>query len=216
MAIKAREGNTIEQTPGRKNRIGQRRCERIKTVAANLFLAHGFDGVSLDDVILQAGGSKRNIYDNFGSKEGLFLTVVEGLVDEFTAPVRGIDLVPYPLEEGLRIFARTVLDALLSGRPYQLYRLVVGESGRFPDVGRRWFSHGPQAAQSVLADFLSRHSAAGAIGMLEPDRAAAHFHHMLVYDHFFAFGLGVPAMERDTDRVIDEVVRLFCLGYLKR
>ncbi|HIJ63690.1 MAG TPA: TetR/AcrR family transcriptional regulator [Rhodospirillaceae bacterium] len=147
-----------------RTRRGEERCQRIRAVAAELFLAQGYEGVSLDDVIIRAGGSKTNIYNHFGGKEGLFLTMVEGLLDEVTAPLRKLDLAGLSFEEGLRSFVHTLLNALLRERHLALYRLVIGESARIPGLAQRWSSHGPDVTQSVLVDFLSRQAADGRRG----------------------------------------------------
>jgi len=54
----------------------QRRTQLI-TLADELFLARGFDAVSMDDVAQSSGVSKPVIYDHFGSKEHLFRIVLD-------------------------------------------------------------------------------------------------------------------------------------------
>ncbi len=74
----------------RRTKRGNERCEKVRVVAADLFLAHGYDGVSLDDIIAQSGGSKTNIYSHFGGKEGLFIGIIEGLCDEVHAALAAV------------------------------------------------------------------------------------------------------------------------------
>ena len=45
--------------------------------ATELFLEHGYDAVSLDDIVQHAGGSKASIYKYFGNKEGLFKAICD-------------------------------------------------------------------------------------------------------------------------------------------
>jgi AcrR family transcriptional regulator len=47
------------------------RRERIVRMAAPLFLKHGYDNVSIDDIIEVVGGSKATVDAWFGGKEGL-------------------------------------------------------------------------------------------------------------------------------------------------
>jgi AcrR family transcriptional regulator len=50
--------------------------EKLLEIAAKLFLEKGYEGVSVDEITSQVGGSKTNIYSHFGGKEGLFLALV--------------------------------------------------------------------------------------------------------------------------------------------
>ncbi len=45
--------------------------------ANELFLQHGYDAVSLDDIVNHAGGSKASIYKYFGNKDGLFTAICD-------------------------------------------------------------------------------------------------------------------------------------------
>jgi len=54
------------------------RRERLLNAATGLFLRNGYDSVSIDGVIAEAGGSKREIYRLFGGKPWLFEAVVRG------------------------------------------------------------------------------------------------------------------------------------------
>jgi AcrR family transcriptional regulator len=198
----------------RMTRRGERRCERLREVAAELFLARGYEGVSLDEIILQAGGSKANIYNHFGGKEGLFLAVIEDLMDDLTTPLRALDLSSYDFEEGLRVFGLEMLKTVLQARHLALYRLIIGESQRIPALVTLWSAHGPAVATGILTDFLARHQAAGQRGRLPPERAAALFHNMVVTNRLLIFGLDVPSTEEEAKHLVGEVILLFCHGYL--
>ena len=65
-------------------------------LAEQLFLAEGFDAVSMDELAERSGVSKPVIYDHFGSKEGLFRAILErhaaalsAAVTEAVAAARG-------------------------------------------------------------------------------------------------------------------------------
>jgi TetR/AcrR family transcriptional regulator len=51
--------------------------ERILRVAMAEFAGKGFDGGRMDEIALTAGTNKNLLYHYFGSKEGLFLSVLE-------------------------------------------------------------------------------------------------------------------------------------------
>lgn len=60
----------------------QSKMERIKRIALELFLTHGPDRVSMDEVAAKADVSKVTIYKYFGSKEELYAAVITLFIDE--------------------------------------------------------------------------------------------------------------------------------------
>jgi AcrR family transcriptional regulator len=65
----------------------ERRAEtsaRLLAAARSTFARHGYHGTSLDRVSANAGCTKCALYDHFGSKEGLFLALLD---DQFTARI---------------------------------------------------------------------------------------------------------------------------------
>ncbi len=56
---------------------GHERCVALLESGAELFLRHGYDAVSLYDIVNHAGGSKASIYKYFGNKEGLFKSICD-------------------------------------------------------------------------------------------------------------------------------------------
>ena len=57
------------------------RREALLQAAAEVFFEQGYVATSIDAIIERAGGSKRNIYSEFGSKEGLFAAIVTNSAD---------------------------------------------------------------------------------------------------------------------------------------
>jgi TetR/AcrR family transcriptional regulator, mexJK operon transcriptional repressor len=194
---------------------GQERCERLRAVAAELFLARGYDSVSVDEIVRQVGGSKANVYSHFGGKEGLFVAVVEDLCEEILAPLAELDLAGLSLEAGLRTLARTLLDVLLQERHLAFHRLVVAEAGRFPELGRVWFARGPETAHRILAAFISAQQQAGRVRRIDPRRCATLFHDMLTFDllHRAMMAVDGGPGPAEVDQVIDGAVDLFLRAY---
>jgi TetR/AcrR family transcriptional regulator len=58
-------------------RSGRDTRERILRVAMAEFAGKGYDGGRMDDIALSAGTNKNLLYHYFGSKDGLFLSVLE-------------------------------------------------------------------------------------------------------------------------------------------
>ncbi|WP_300758906.1 TetR/AcrR family transcriptional regulator, partial [Janthinobacterium sp.] len=72
------------------NRSSERR-RKLLEAAGRLFLASGYDGVSMDAIVAEAGGSKATAYRYFGSKQDLLVAVVEYLCADFIIRLRQLD-----------------------------------------------------------------------------------------------------------------------------
>ncbi len=83
---------------------------RILTVASEQFLAHGYDGTSLNDMIRAAGITKGAFYHHFSSKQALALEVVDDIHSEMTKRVMQVAS-QYPrATDQLRAMAEVVCD----------------------------------------------------------------------------------------------------------
>ena len=81
--------------------------------AAVVFAKKGFHGASLDEVATAAGFTKGAVYSNFGSKEALFLALLdrhfERRVQEISELLRTEDDLVTQMRDGSREFVRTIL-----------------------------------------------------------------------------------------------------------
>jgi len=158
---------------------GVEKAEELRQVAAELFLAHGFEGVSVDEIVRAVGGSKTNVYNFFGSKERLFVSVVDELCQEFLAPLAALDVTRCSLREGLRKLGRKLLSVLLAERHLSFHRLVMAESGRLPEVGEMWRQRGPERTKSMIDALISRHADPKRLSPHDTQRFARLFHDMI-------------------------------------
>ena len=88
------------------SRIQQRNRTRILDAALEVFSQHGFRGSTLDQIAVAAGLSKPNILYYFSGKEEIHVTLLNGLMDTWLAPMREIDPEGDPLDEILRYVHR--------------------------------------------------------------------------------------------------------------
>lgn len=135
-----------------QNQQGRRNA--ILKVASEMFLAQGYEAVSLDAVIARTGGTKTNIYTLFGGKAELFAAVVNEQCQSLAHGFADLDLSGLKPEEALRRVGRAYLSALLAKASVRQHRLMVAEAARFPALGRRWFKAGPEQARIALATQL--------------------------------------------------------------
>jgi len=94
-------------SPIRKpSRIQKRNRKLILDAALEVFSTHGYRGATLDQIAACAGLSKPNILYYFTGKEEIHITLLNGLMDTWLAPMREIDPAGDPLEEILRYVHR--------------------------------------------------------------------------------------------------------------
>lgn len=164
----------------RITRRGEVKRAAILETASELFLAHGYDGVSVDEIVKACGGSKTNVYSYFGGKDGLFVAVVEALCDRFLEKVEQIEPARSNTAQGLRALAHSFLDSLLEDSHLAFLRLIIAEARRFPEIGQVWYARGPVATCQYVSGYLAEQQAAGTKLNAAPEVAAQHFHSMVI------------------------------------
>jgi len=133
---------------------GAARLASLTRTAAEMFLDQGYEAVSLETLIEQVGGSRRNIYQHFGGKQGLFVEVVSRLCEEQAQPLRILDIEGSDIGEALTTFGRKVLEIVLQPRTLALHRLMIAEGQRFPALAQAVLHSGHEAGVALLSDWL--------------------------------------------------------------
>jgi TetR/AcrR family transcriptional repressor of mexJK operon len=134
-----------------------------------------------------------------------------GLPDDLDAERR-------PLRPLLRAIGLGFLTLLTSPESVRLYRLVVGNAGAHPEVGRIFYETGPRTFIPRLSALLERRDAEGEIAIAEPTLAAAQFFAMLRGELHLRLALGVQAKvgRKELERYVEACVDLFLRGYAAR
>src|SRR3546814_20717234 len=88
--------------------------DALLAAAASIFFEQGYEATRIDDIIERAGGSKRNIYEEFGSKEGLFAAIVTERAERALSALAMDEIRARSLEETLRLLGRQLMDSHLS------------------------------------------------------------------------------------------------------
>lgn len=65
--------------------------QHVVANATALFVSHGYDGTSIDDLVSGTGLHRGSLYKAFGSKRGIFLAALHRLVDEQLHPAASDD-----------------------------------------------------------------------------------------------------------------------------
>lgn len=195
----------------------------ILDAATTLFLRNGYLGTSVDDIAALAHVSKQTVYTHFADKEQLFAELIRGniaRVDEFIDTVATtMPLASADLEQHLRDLARRHVRAVVHPRALQLRRLVIGESGRFPDLARAYYERVPQRVISILASHLQHLSDRALLHVEDASLAANHLAWLVLavpLDEAMFCGDTVHPSPAELDRFADAGVDVFLKAYGRR
>jgi TetR/AcrR family transcriptional repressor of mexJK operon len=175
----------------------------------------GFEGASVDVIAKRAGVSKATLYHHFADKTVVFRAFLEAECAEQARRMFDADESPPSLEARLRAFARSYVRFLGSPFAQGIYRLAVGESARFPDIGRIFWQSGPDLGVRRLEAIVRNSVAAGQLATPDPRLAAHQLMELCKVDLFprVLFGLGPPPTDAECDRIADAAVDLWLAGH---
>jgi AcrR family transcriptional regulator len=163
-------------------RTAQKR-KAILEAATTVFLKDGYLGAGMDEIALLADVSKQTIYKHFTSKETLFLEIVSGLTTAGSDTVHGVmpELAPGgDLRAYLEDYAMRQLSIVLTPRLLQLRRVVIGEAGRFPELGKALYESGPKRAMAAMAKTFRHLADRGVLRIEDAALAASHFNWLVM------------------------------------
>ncbi|MHA0289604.1 TetR/AcrR family transcriptional regulator [Mycobacterium sp. C3-094] len=196
-----------------------RKRATILAEGRRLFLAHGYQGTSVDAIAAAAEVSKQTVYKQFGDKLALLMAIVDEAlthtVGSFTARVAEL-AESTDLEQDLTVLARDYLHAVLAEPVVQLRRLVIGEADRVPDLAEAYLRRAPGRMLAAFADCFEALDRRGLLTITESEVAAEHFAFLVVgrcIDE--ALFRGGPAVQGslDVDRQARDGVRVFLAAY---
>jgi TetR/AcrR family transcriptional regulator, mexJK operon transcriptional repressor len=161
-------------------------------------------------------------YKHFADKERLFSEIVTSAVSEAADPVYAEVLSledTGDIEADLRGFARRLLGRVIQPQILQLRRLVIGEAGRFPELGRTFYEQGPGRTIAALATAFEGLAARGALQLDDPRLAAAHFNWLVTsipLNKAMFLGEDEALAPAELDEYADAGVRAFLAAYGQR
>lgn len=166
--------------------------DAIREAATRVFLREGY-GASMDVVAAEAGVSKQTVYHHFGSKEGLFRAIVEALSEDFLGVLVERERAGDDPATTLGELAHRFLSLLVAPSSLALYRMLVAEAPRFPDLAREFYGAGPGRAVRRLAAWLEEQDRRGRLAVPDPALSAEQFLGALVGHIQLRALLGLPA-----------------------
>ncbi|HEX5008737.1 MAG TPA: TetR/AcrR family transcriptional regulator [Hyphomonadaceae bacterium] len=190
-----------------------RRAAFLKA-ARDVFLEYGYEAANMAEIVKRAGGSLSTLYAQFGGKKGLFEAMIDARVTDLTEQMH-IELAAHaPLREGLRRIGEAFLFKQLEAEALDVFRLMVAQAKKFPELAETWGKRAPEAVRRALAEYLVDRAKAGEIKISNPDMAAAVFFD-LVRARIQFRALLMPSYqpsETEVRETVDRAVKVFLGG----
>jgi TetR/AcrR family transcriptional repressor of mexJK operon len=158
--------------PGRPKDLGKRAA--ILEAAKQMFVSHGFEGVSMDQIAAEAGVSKLTVYSHFGDKETLFSEAISAKCEEqLSTGLFTLDPA-IPLRERLLQIGRGFFALITSTEALAIHRVVTTQPPP-AKLGQLFWDAGPRRVQEAFEAFLREEVAAGTLQIPDVHRAASQF-----------------------------------------
>src|SRR6202047_990960 len=193
---------------------GEGRRSQILDAAAQVFLENGYGGATIDLVIERAGASKATVHSFFGGEAGRFAATVDGRADRILSACGVPEVVDSHVPSALAHIARRYMEVVMAPDAVGLYRLIIAEGVRFPDLARTFHQLGPDRTNAHLAGMLSVWRERGLIRLDDPQLAAVQFFDSVSGDlHRRAMAGIIPKdIRAAVQRSIDNAVQVFWNG----
>jgi TetR/AcrR family transcriptional repressor of mexJK operon len=188
----------------------ERRHRLLLATAFRLFVAKGWDGVSIEEISRQSGVAKGFIYARYADKRALFVGAIERLMADAIGTMHLAEPLPDDVEEGLYAFGRKLLDIVLQPEAVAFHRQFIAEAPRFPDLAKMFMER--NRGRDLTIEVLRTYAERGAITLDDPRMMAEHFAILVV---------GIPRMialivgrepPAEEERRLRAAVRLFLDG----
>lgn len=194
---------------------GAERCALLLEVATDLFVKHGYEQVSLDQIVEQAGGSKATIYKYFGNKKGLFLAICRHRQQRFIVQIeRACQQDQLDIRRNLCQLLYNLYLIFNDEKSAAFMRLFFHIARQEPALAQQLYQQGPDRAQQLLADFLAHAHRKGQLYCMQPKDSAMYFFGFF-HDMFWRALMGLPPAPPTTsiEQHIGYVVDRFIEGH---
>ncbi len=189
----------------------QSKRDAIIEGATEVFLANGYGAASMAQIACAAGVSKQTVYAHFGGKDALFEAIIERKCAAFMLPMTSQCLAGEPVIVVLRRTAENFIQTVFSVESMTLYRTIVAECARFPELAAAFYRSGPRVAADTLAAYLREFDQRGELRVADPKSSAELFFSMLRGDLYLRRLLEVTPSptSKETAEALARVVEVF-------
>jgi AcrR family transcriptional regulator len=151
----------------------QARPGEILDAALAVFAEKGYAGARMEDIAIKAGVTKGTIYLYFPSKEEVFKSLAREHVGQSLIAAAGhAETFDGSAFDFLKTFYARFMDMVLTSDIAVLPKIIIGESGNFPELARFWREEVIEKAITLLSSVIAKGIARGEIRALPADYVA--------------------------------------------
>lgn len=201
-------------------RVAEQKRAAIIEAATRLFLDAGYAGASLARVAEAAGVSRATLFKQFPTKAALFdaiVTTAWTVEDDDGDDGDDGDLRPPAgdLRAGLTVIGRRYVTLLTRPGMAALFRIVIAELPRFPELGAAHFGRGKMPYFDSVRRYLDTENELGTATLDDTELAATQFLGMISNYVFWPRMLLVDWSpdEASMAHVVDEAVAMMAARY---
>ena len=202
------DGTNVEIKRGRK-------FDQVLAGAREVFLRDGFEGASVDDIARAAGVSKATLYSYFPDKRLLFMEMAKIECARQADHVMDTVDIEAPMADILTNVCSEIIDLIMSDFGRSIFRICVGESTRFPELGREFYASGPEMGRTRLIELLACGVERGELVINDMQLAADQLAQLCKADLFdrMVFNITEEFSVDEKDRVAKAAVAMFMARY---
>jgi AcrR family transcriptional regulator len=201
----------------RWRRRAEARPEEILDAALAEFTERGFEAARMEDIAKTAGISKAAIYLYFPSKTALLEALIEAKIGPLASQVQSLALAGQadPLMT-LRMLATAAAHRIGDARVFAVPRLVIGLSGRFPEIAEYYRVNVVEMARGALEALIDAGKAKGVIRDVDTKAVARAFIGPLIFEGLWTHVLGGESALSDPQKLIESQFDILLSGLESR
>lgn len=183
--------------------------------AALVFAQDGYEGASMSRIAAEAGVSKGTLYNYFDGKAELFAAYVRRECDRKIVSLLDDMQQGGAPDETLRRIGRRMMAVMLSGSGLIMYRMVIAEAPKFPELARIFYEAGPERVIAHMTTWIRATADAGHLIVADPVFASEQLFALMQTQLCMKRRLGLigEPSQAAIDHIVDAAVAMFMRGY---
>lgn len=193
-----------KEKPPRWRRRAEARPEEILEAALAEFTERGFEAARMEDIAKAAGLSKAAIYLYFPSKMALLEALIEAKVSPLAHQAQKLaEAGEADPAMALRMLATAAAFRMGDAKVFAVPRLVIGLSGRFPEIAEYYRTHVVEKARAALERLIDAGKAKGVFRNVDTQATARAFIGPLFFEAMWTHVLRGESAFGDPQKLID-------------
>jgi AcrR family transcriptional regulator len=192
------------------------KTEAILEAAGQLFRDQGYGAVSMDQIAREAGVSKATVYAHFESKDRLFAAMIHNGCRVYAEGIMPALTEMEDVREALTQICREIERFLLAPKTLGIYRVIIAEGPRFPELVQAFIEQGPLPFSKMLAAFFEAANRRGVLNVPNPLLAASQLVWLVRGPLYLErmLNLSEPFWQKQSvDEVVTSAVDMIMKGY---